>query len=142
MPLVGQLSCMVRCRISDACHQAGYPLTPEQTSAFMVLHHFDSLSQSMLAHILDKDKASVSRLINSLVQSGLVDRVQDEQDRRVVRVVINAKGKQAFEDIYPAIKQISATTLQGVSEEELSLVEQSLQLMIENLTDDKCQHRD
>jgi DNA-binding MarR family transcriptional regulator len=141
MPLVGQLSCLVRCQISEACHKAGYPLTPEQTTAFMVLHHFQDIRQSMLAHILDKDKASVSRLTNSLVEMGLAERRPDEHDRRAVRLLITGKGLRAFDDIFPAIREISGIALKDVSEAELSTIERCLSLMIENLSSLKCQNR-
>jgi len=134
MPLVGQLSCLVRCQVSEACHKAGYPLTHEETSAFMVLHHFDGLPQSQLAHILDKDKASVTRLMNALVKRGLVGRVQDATDRRVVRAFVTEAGKQAFIDIFPALRSISSIAFQHIPKEQIETMEQVLRQMIGNLS--------
>lgn len=118
MPLIGRITCYVRDQTSQIYKTLGYDLTPEATDALMIIHHFNGLSQKMLVDILGKDKASITRLLNTLVKSKLVVRVQDEEDRRIVRAHITEEGQQAFLAIYPELQKLSARILEATSPED------------------------
>ena len=133
MPLVGQVMCHVRHHISAACERLGYQLTPEEAGTLMIIYECDGLPQSMLANILGKDKAAVTRMMNALVKSGLVKRMQDEQDRRIVRAFISEEGKQAFVDISPMLKATSDKALDNVSEDDFVATQRVLKGIISNL---------
>lgn len=133
MPLIGFMTCHVRQHVSRICRDVGYPLTPEEADTLMIIRHFDGLPQSKLAQILGKDKAAVTRLMNVLVKSGLVGRVQDQQDRRVVRAHITEEGKQAFVHVWPELMKLSEQALKGISADELAQLGASLKKINENL---------
>ncbi len=133
MPLIGQVMSHVRSQVSCACEEAGYKLTPEEAGTLMIIYDLDGLSQSYLAKILGKDRASITRLMNALVKSGLVGRVQDRDDRRVIRAHITAEGKQAFVDIFPALMALSDQALNGVSEQEFRVTQKVMSRIISNL---------
>ncbi len=120
MPLIHCLVSRVRCRVSRICQEAGYPLTPEETDMLLLIRHCNGLPQSHLARMLGKDRASVTRLMNRLVEHGLVMRDRDVRDRRIIRARITEKGKQAFISIWPALEALSGTALAGLSEAEIS----------------------
>jgi len=117
MPLIGQLMCFMRQQISQAYMDLGYDIAPESAQAMMIIQHFDGLPQSKLAHILDKDKAAVTRLLNSLVKLNLVERIQDKDDRRIIRAHITPEGKAVFEQFMPKLQALSDLALAGVSSE-------------------------
>jgi len=133
MPLIGCMTSHVRHHISRICRDAGHTLTPEEAGTLMIIRHFDSLPQSKLASILGKDKAAVTRLMNALVKSGLVGRVQDEQDRRVIRAQITAAGDQVFVKVWPELMKLSDDALKGISDEDIEQLGITLQLINDNL---------
>jgi len=133
MPLIGFMSSHIRYHICRICRDAGYELTPEEAGTLMIIRHFDGLPQSRLAAILGKDKAAVTRLMNSLVKSGLVGREQDEQDRRVVRAQITEEGERAFVHVWPALGELSDQALKGISEPELEQMREILSRINDNL---------
>jgi len=133
MPLVGCLTSYVRSHVSRICKDAGYNLTPEEADTLMIIRHCDGLPQSQLAKILGKDKASVTRLMNTLVKSGLVGRSQDQQDRRIIRAQITEEGKQAFVQVWPELMKLSHQALDGISAEELISMRQTLVAINANL---------
>jgi len=133
MPLIGCMTSQVRFQVSRICKDAGYNLTPEEADTLMIIRHCDGLPQSQLANILGKDKAAVTRLMNSLVKSGLVGRVQDQQDRRIVRAQITEQGKQAFVQVWPELKKLSDQALFGISAHDLALMQQTLKAINANL---------
>ncbi len=133
MPLIGHLTCYVRQQASLIYKQLGYELTPEAADTLLIIHHFDGLPQKKLADILGKDKAAITRLLNTLVKSQLVERVQDTEDRRVIRAHITAEGREAFSKITPALKQLSDNILNPVSEPEFKNMIAALSTIVTNL---------
>jgi DNA-binding MarR family transcriptional regulator len=134
MPLIGCMTSLVRYQISCICASAGYKLTPEEADTLMLIHHCEGLPQSELAKMLGKDKASVTRLMNALVKSGLVGRIQDEHDRRIVRACMTDEGKKAFKRIFPQLKALSEKVFDGLPESEVGTTKQVIAHMIKNLT--------
>ncbi len=133
MPLIGCMTSHVRAQVSRICKQAGYNLTPEEADTLMIIRHCNGLSQSQLATILGKDKAAVTRLINALVKSGLVGRIRDQQDRRIIRARITAEGEEAFVQVWPALMRLSDQALRGIPASDLAAMRQTLAAINANL---------
>ena len=133
MPLVGFLTSHVRYHVSRICKNAGYNITPEEADTLMIIRHFHGLPQSRLAEILGKDKAAVTRLMNSLVKSGLVGREQDQKDRRIVRAQITDEGERAFVQVWPELMKLSEQALAGIAESELAGLRDTLAAINANL---------
>jgi len=133
MPLIGYMTSHVRCHVSRICKDAGYNITPEEADTLMIIRHFNGLPQSQLAKILGKDKAAVTRLMNTLVKSGLVGRKQDQQDRRIVRAQITEEGELAFVRIWPELMKMSEVALTGIDKQDLDLMRSVLNAINTNL---------
>lgn len=133
MPLVGFLTSHVRYHVSRICKDAGYNITPEEADTLMIIRHFNGLPQSKLADILGKDKAAVTRLMNTLVKSGLVGREQDKQDRRIVRARITPEGERAFVQVWPQLMKLSDLALEGIDKQELAGLHKALGAINANL---------
>ncbi|MDX8387678.1 MAG: MarR family transcriptional regulator [Ghiorsea sp.] len=133
MPLMGHLMCYVRHQTSQIFTHLGYDITPEAADALLFIHHFDGLSQKKLADVLGKDKASITRLLNSLVKSQLVERVQDQEDRRIIRAHITHEGKEAFLKIYPELKALSDAVLKPVTDTDFQQAVSTLSTIVSTL---------
>lgn len=59
-------------------------------------------------------------LIDRMERDGLVERRDDASDRRVQRIHLTEKGKQAMNPALAAVDKILATVFEGISEEDLS----------------------
>ena len=138
MPLIGCMTSHVRSQVSRICKDAGYNITPEEADTLMIIRHCDGLPQSQLALILGKDKAAITRLMNTLVKSGLVERIQDQQDRRIVRAQITEEGKQAFIQVWPELKKLSDQALAGISSQDIMLMQRTLTTINANLGALRC----
>ncbi len=138
MPLIGHLMCYMRQQTSLAYAQLGFDITPEAADALMIIQHFDGLPQTKLADILGKDKASITRLLNSLVKAELVERIQDQEDRRIIRAHITAKGKQVFETILPKLQQLSDDALQGIDDASFKQTLLTLGDIVSNTNPECC----
>ena len=74
-------------------------LSPAQASALGTVNRGVALTLGEVAAIEQVQPPTVTRLVSSLENAGLVARVNDELDRRVVRVKITAEGRRALERI-------------------------------------------
>ena len=94
-------------------------LTPEQFLLIDLLWNQGSMSQQQLADQMQKDKNSVTKLVDALERKGFVVREQNRQDRRSNTLVLTEKA----EGLKPGAKQKGISILDemliGISEEEL-----------------------
>ena len=70
----------------DKLQENGINITPEQYLVLDILWEIQSLSQQNIADIIQKDKNSVTKIIDSLEKKNLVRRVMDKNDRRINKI--------------------------------------------------------
>ena len=76
----------------DRLQQNGINVTPEQYLVLDILWERQSLSQQNIADIIQKDKNSVTKIIDSLEKKNLVNRVVDKKDRRINKIELTQEG--------------------------------------------------
>lgn len=95
---VAQIEALMSYRRRAFC---AHPLTREvsvpQVHVLMRLEEAGPLTVSELAHSLDISLPSASSIVDRMVEHGLVDRVRNEVDRRVVHVAISERGHAVVE---------------------------------------------
>lgn len=81
-----------------------YNLTTEQFSVLVTIKYLrEPARPTDIAQWLARSPNSVSMLVDRMVKAGLVRRVRDRSDRRVVNVFITSKGKTALEPATQAV---------------------------------------
>jgi DNA-binding MarR family transcriptional regulator len=74
-----------------------YDLTSEQYSVLMTIKYLrEPVRVTDIAHWLERSTNSVSMIVDRMVKAGLLRRVRDRKDRRVVNVFITSKGGKAL----------------------------------------------
>lgn len=94
-------------------------LTPEQFLLIDLLWNQGSLSQQQLADTMQKDKNSITKLIDAIEQKGYVVRKQNPTDRRSNTIVLTDKAH----DLKLEAKSVGISLLDkmidGISEEDI-----------------------
>ena len=124
----------------DRLQENGINITPEQYLVMDILWENQSLSQQNIADVIQKDKNSVTKIIDSLEKKNLVSRVVDKNDRRINRIELTKEGK-ALEKITTevAIKFMN-DTIEGIDNQDLNTfvdVMRKLKGNLEGCEDDK-----
>lgn len=126
--------CKLKQFIAAKLRQMSVPLTPEQFMLIDLLWNQGPMSQQQLADQLQKDKNSVTKLVDAIERKGFVVRQQNLQDRRSNTLVITDKANQ----LKPGAKQkgisILDQMLEGISEEELRNFLATLRKLNVNMT--------
>jgi MarR family transcriptional repressor of emrRAB len=83
--------------------QEEFGLSGARFSVLRVIYQNDhaGLTMNQIAKGLLVTASNITKLIDGLVQDGLVERVVDAEDRRAVRVQLTETGRQRFEAIRP-----------------------------------------
>jgi DNA-binding MarR family transcriptional regulator len=110
-----------RLRIHEEELFAGYDLTPQQYNALRLLRreHPGNLPTLVLASRLVSRAPDITRLLDRLVERGLIERERRPENRRVVRVGITAAGLDLLKTMEADIKQCHERQLGHLSSEEL-----------------------
>lgn len=109
-------------------------LTVDQGLTLLVMDKYPNLSQQQIAELVFKDKASITRIIELLVQKGLVSRAIHPTDRRKFDLHLTAAGRNTLAQLAGTIALNQRTALQGLSDNELAQFEATLRKIITNCT--------
>jgi Transcriptional regulators len=80
------------------------------------LQQQEGLSQVDLADVLELQPISLVRLLDRLVEHGLLERRPDPRDRRANRLFLTASGRQLVDDLDSLRDSIASDVLQDIPE--------------------------
>jgi DNA-binding MarR family transcriptional regulator len=98
-----------------------FELTPQQYNVLRLLqvHVPDGLQTLQLASRLVSRAPDITRMLDKLVERGLVERLRSETNRRVVEVRITESGSQLLEQISEPLRECHARQLGHLSAADL-----------------------
>jgi DNA-binding MarR family transcriptional regulator len=95
-------------------------VTASQLEALKLLHQEGTgLSMHQVAEALSVTPSSATQLVDRLVRLGLVERLREEEDRRLVRVQLSEAARQRFEEMMRLHLRGLAAVTEPLSDEEL-----------------------
>lgn len=120
-PWIGKTFKMMNMFISDVFTRNNIQVTKEQWIVLKILHEDnDGIIQNDLAFITNRNKASLTRLINVLEKNNLVVRNPSKEDSRKNLIHITQTGKQLFLKMKPLMLESMRTLQNGITENEIS----------------------
>jgi MarR family transcriptional regulator for hemolysin len=84
------------------------------------------MRQKELAASLSLDGSSVVRLLDALQAAGLIERREDDADRRAKAIVLTPLGRETVAKVESAAQQVREDALAGLSDGELAAAAQVL----------------
>jgi len=117
-----------------ADYRAGqFGVTRAQWAVLVRLDRFEGLKQSELAEMLDLQPITLTRLLDRLCDSGLIERRSDPNDRRAKRLFLTAAARPLLERLGALGEDMMAGTLAGVPRESVEQIVAQLAVVKENL---------
>lgn len=108
-------------------------LTGEQYLVMDTLWLDGILSQQGIADIIQKDKNSVTKFIDSLEKKGLVVRSIDQNDRRVNNIILTKKGQELKDETTEIAINTMNSILKDISTEDLTTFVKVLEKIKNNI---------
>ncbi|MBB6282790.1 MULTISPECIES: MarR family winged helix-turn-helix transcriptional regulator [Geobacillus] len=103
-----------------------YPITPPQFVALQWLLEEGDLTVGELSNKMYLACSTTTDLIDRMERNGLVSRIRDEHDRRVVRIHLLEKGERIIEEVIEKRQRDLARVLENFSDEEIVFLERCL----------------
>ena len=107
-------------------------ITVDQCLVLIILNKNEKISQNELANLIFKDNASITRMIELMVKKEYLNRTIHKEDRRKFNLELTEKGKKTIELLDPVILINRETALNGLSLEEINLLDKTLNKIITN----------
>jgi len=107
-----------------------YGLTSEQYGVLVTIEYLgESARPTDIARWSARSPNSISMIIDRMVKAGLVRRVRDRSDRRVVRVFITGKGENALKPATTVGLEFVQKLMLPLSDEDLSTFVKLLEIV-------------
>ncbi|MBV9689281.1 MAG: ATP-binding cassette domain-containing protein [Ktedonobacteraceae bacterium] len=90
-----------------------YVITPPQWGVIALLSHDDGQTISTLALQLGVDAPAVTNIVKRIEQSGLVQRIRDREDQRVVKVFLTSEGQDIIRSLDQVVTAFNEQVLPG-----------------------------
>ncbi|WP_416150345.1 MarR family winged helix-turn-helix transcriptional regulator [Salipaludibacillus sp. HK11] len=104
----------------------GFNVTTEHWTILVQLWNQDGLSQLELAERTGKDQASVSRLIQNMLNRELIYRRKDPVDARCKRIYLTEIGKEQQEKLMELVTITLIKATEGIAEEDVATTKRVL----------------
>ena len=104
-------------------------LTMPQAKTMFLLHRQGPTRMGVLSEHLGRGVPSVTSMMDRLVKKGLVERVLDPSDRRVVACQLTDEGKKAVERFWQVSKDRRRALADALTVDELEVVVPALEIL-------------
>lgn len=105
-------------------------ITIDQSMVLLFLDKYPDLPMDEIAKLVFKDNTSMARIVDIMIEKGLLKRTIDNENRTPFE--ITEKGKDVLEMLPSLINQNRKSSLRGISQSEINQVENTLLKMIAN----------
>ncbi len=135
-------SCKLKQFMAAMLRQRNIDLTPEQFLLIDLLWNQGAMSQQQLADLMQKDKNSVTKLVDAIERKGLVVRKQNPKDRRSNTVVLTDKALGMKNNAKVVGVSLLDQMLEGIDESELLAFLDTMRKLSQNMEAAEHQHDD
>lgn len=133
LPWIGKTMKHIDLYINARLSEKGVNLSRQQVVLMKILNEDGPLPQNNLAFLTDRDKTSLTRLVNGMEKKNLVARTTSPEDKRVNLVHITKKGEKVLNETAPALLAIASEMESGISAEEVETVIRVMGKIQENI---------
>jgi len=117
-PWMGKTMKIIENRVEEIMAANGIDLSRMQ---FIILKNIDEnegVCQNELAFFANRNKSSLTRMINTLKTKGLIKRITCSEDKRRNTIHLTVKGQEIITKAKPHFKELITVMEQGISKEE------------------------
>jgi len=108
----------------------GIGLSPLEHAALDTISCNSGICQRDLAKLIFKDRANTGRILDSLEVKGLITRIIDTKNNRLVRKLgLTDKGKKKLKEVHDKLEKVFKDISVAISDEDIAQIQSSLRLL-------------
>lgn len=119
-----------------------FDITPPQFNALLILRSEGNLTIGELGERMYLACSTATDLIDRMERNGLVERVRDVNDRRVIRLHVKEKGTQMHAAVMDARKRYLSGVLEQISADETRVMIEGMKHLEQLMTEKTLESRD
>ena len=104
---------LIKCELRDE-------LTNDQHYILGYIHQAGQVTSSELAEVFQVNKSAITAIINRMVDRDLIQRIRDENDRRVVYLSLTSEGNKLFLEAQERVKRLVESIITQFEEQEIT----------------------
>ena len=131
--LSGRLSATLNRHLNKKFKAAELEITTEQWLVLVCLWNKDKLTQQAISERTFKDKASITRLLDTLSRHDLIERHSEPTDRRINLIHLTEKGKRLEEQAMAIVKESFEQAITGITSQELLFSREIIIKLLNNI---------
>ena len=120
-------------QVHDHIEQLGLPLAPMHIRVIKIIDRTSPCTANDIVQFLQRDKAQVTRLLNTLIEQGYIEKVPNPDDKRSQRLLLTDSGATIMTQINDIDKQMGQQLTQGVTSDDLAALQRITEKMAANL---------
>ena len=117
-----QISWLAQRQLMQLLDEDRFRLTPPQFYTLLSLEQADEMKMSDLAEATQQSAASLTGVVDRLVDKQLVERSRPQKDRRQVVVLVTQRGRELISEIRQDRRDRMQAALTQLSEAEIELL--------------------
>lgn len=129
---IGHVCALHRMHINKEATCKGF--YPGQMHMLRFILKNSGCTQNELAKSMHVTPASIAVSVKRMEKSGLVERKEDEKDRRIMRLFVTEKGEESINSLSEAFSKVDEKMFSHFSCDEIKAFEDFLDRICENLT--------
>ncbi len=110
-----------------------YDIAPMHMRVLKIITKKSPCTSIDIAHYLDRDKAQVTRLINTLISEKLLIKAPNPADKRSHFLELTEAGKKVMSDVASIDRNVFKKLAQGIGEDELASFNATAEKMARNI---------
>lgn len=129
--LISDVGRLLRTYADQKARQFG--MTRAQWAVLLKLERHEGAQQSELAEFLEIQPITLTRLVDRLCDSGLIERRPDPSDRRAKLLYLTPEARPLLAQISKQVEEVAEEVLSGIDPEAIDAVLTQLGIARENL---------
>lgn len=105
-------------------------MSTPQLKALLLISEEEGIRMRELARKMGGSFSNATVLVDRLVERGLVERLAEPQDRRVVLVRVSEEGQSLIEQLVTSWRTLSASLLEALDTQDLAKVHEALSILL------------
>lgn len=136
-PWIGKTMKLIEHQIEDILVQNDIDLSRMQFVVLKNIQENEGISQNELAFFANRDKSSLTRMINTLDNKGYIIKSASKEDKRKNHIHISEAGKKTIKKAIPHFREMALKIESNLTSEEIETTKKVLKQIQENVSNQK-----
>lgn len=130
---IGETSRIVHKKVTAMFAERGFNVTVEQFGVLAFLWYKEGVKQQDIADDLKRNKTTITRIIENMINRNLIVKVPDQLDKRNKLIFLTQKGKALQKEMVESSGLVYYQTLNNITSKDIEKCLMILKQMMKNL---------